>query len=79
MKQLLTVAAAGLIGLLPGSLVLGQPQVCEAVNAKLVKLFGAGGFSRLNNFGTGILVSPDGHVLTVANSLIDTPNLVVHL
>jgi S1-C subfamily serine protease len=44
-----------------------------------VKLFGAGGFSRLNNFGTGILVSPDGHVLTVANALIDTPNLVVHL
>lgn len=79
--RLAVLAAAGLVGLLPGSLVRAQPlpQVCEAVNAKLVKLFGAGGFSRLNNFGTGILISPDGHVLTVANALLDTPNLVVHL
>jgi serine protease Do len=79
--RLVVLAAAALTGLLPGGVVRAQPlvQVCETVNAKLVKLFGAGGFSRLNNFGTGIIVSPDGHVLTVANNLLDTPNLVVHL
>ena len=54
-------------------------EVCAAVNAKTVKLFGAGGFSRLNNFGTGVVVSPDGHILTVASQLLDTSDLVVHL
>ncbi|HEX4610354.1 MAG TPA: S1C family serine protease [Urbifossiella sp.] len=80
-SRLAVLAAAGLIGLLPGHALRAQPlvQVCETVNAKLVKLFGAGGFTRVNNFGTGILISPDGHVLTVANNLLDTSNLVVHL
>jgi serine protease Do len=54
-------------------------KVCEEVNSKMVKIFGAGGFSRLNNYGTGIIVSPDGHILTVANQLLDTADLVVHL
>jgi serine protease Do len=44
-----------------------------------VKLFGAGGFSRLNNYGTGIIISKEGHVLTVASQLLDTADLVVHL
>src|SRR6478609_8278243 len=48
-------------------------------NKKLVKVFGAGGFSRLNNFGTGIIISKDGYVLTVASQLLDTSDLVVHL
>src|SRR5579872_1294094 len=53
--------------------------VAEKANQKVVKLFGAGGFSRLNNFGTGIIISPDGHILTVASQLLDTTDLVVHL
>ncbi len=54
-------------------------KVCEDVNTRMVKLFGAGGFSRLNNFGTGILISKEGHILTVASQLLDTSDLVVHL
>ena len=54
-------------------------ELAEKTNKKLVKLFGAGGFSRLNNFGTGIIISPDGHILTVASQLLDTSELVVHL
>src|SRR5712675_2203796 len=54
-------------------------KVCDEVNTKMVKLFGAGGFSRLNNFGTGIIISKDGYVLTVASQLLDTSDLVVHL
>ena len=53
--------------------------LAEKTNKKMVKLFGAGGFQRLNNYGTGIIISPDGHVLTVASQLLDTTDLVVHL
>ncbi|HVL14748.1 MAG TPA: trypsin-like peptidase domain-containing protein [Gemmata sp.] len=54
-------------------------ELAEKANRKMVKLFGAGGFARLNNYGTGIVISPDGHVLTVASQLLDTSELVVHL
>lgn len=53
--------------------------LAEKANQKMVKVFGAGGFARLNNYGTGILISPDGHILTVASQLLDTSDLVVHL
>jgi S1-C subfamily serine protease len=54
-------------------------ELAAKANKKMVKLFGAGGFARLNNFGSGIVISPDGHVLTVASQLLDTSELVVHL
>jgi serine protease Do len=54
-------------------------EVVEKSNKKLVKVFGAGGFSRLNNYGTGIVISKDGYILTVASQLLDTSDLVVHL
>jgi S1-C subfamily serine protease len=54
-------------------------ETVEKANKKLVKLFGAGGFQRLNNYGTGIVISKDGHILTVASQLLDTSELVVHL
>jgi serine protease Do len=53
--------------------------VAEEVNRKMVKLFGSGGFRGLNSYGTGIVVSADGYVLTVASPLLDTSDLVVHL
>jgi serine protease Do len=53
--------------------------VSEQVNAKVVKVFGAGGFRGIANYGTGILVSPDGHILTVASQMLDAAELVVHL
>lgn len=53
--------------------------VTEEVNRKMVKLFGSGGFQGLNSYGTGILVSPDGYVLTVASPLLDSGDLLVHL
>jgi serine protease Do len=54
-------------------------EVTEQVNRKMVKLFGSGGFQGLNAYGSGILISPDGYVLTVASPLLDTPDLLVHL
>ncbi|HSQ55209.1 MAG TPA: trypsin-like peptidase domain-containing protein [Gemmata sp.] len=65
----------------PGAARAGQPldEIAAQANKKVVKLFGAGGFSRLNNFGSGIIISADGHILTVASQLLDTSELVVHL
>src|SRR5437763_1104803 len=54
-------------------------KVADDVNPKLVKLFGAGGFRGIANYGTGILISPDGHILTSATQMLDSAELVVHL
>jgi S1-C subfamily serine protease len=53
--------------------------VAEKVNNKLVKVFGAGGFLGIPSYGTGILVSGDGHILTVATQMLETRDLRVHL
>ncbi len=53
--------------------------VAQEVNRKMVKLFGAGGFKGLPSYGTGILVSPKGYILTVNNHILNTVDLRVHL
>lgn len=79
----LSAAIAGLL-VIPATLAAQSPipslaAVSEQVNQKLVKLFGSGGFRGLNSYGSGILVSSDGYVLTVASPLLDTADLAVHL
>lgn len=54
-------------------------KVSSAVNEKVVKIFGAGGFRGATNYSTGTLVSPDGHFITVASQTLDTSELIVHL
>src|SRR5438132_4889070 len=54
-------------------------QTAADVNKKMVKLFGSGGFKGLASYGTGLLVSPQGHILTVATPMLDTQDLRVHL
>src|SRR6478672_9484802 len=54
-------------------------QVATAANEKLVKLFGAGGYRGAESFGTGILVSPKGHILTAAAPFLDGRDLRLHL
>jgi serine protease Do len=53
--------------------------VAAQVNPKIVKLFGTGGFKGVVAYGSGLLVSPDGYILTVASLLLDTGDLRVHL
>lgn len=80
--------------LLPGSLLIALflpapavqaggddsfAQVADQVNKKLVKVFGAGGFQGLPAYGTGIIVSPDGYVLTAASHILTTEDLRIHL
>src|SRR5437773_9248316 len=49
------------------------------VNNKMIKLVGAGGFKGLPSYGTGILVSAKGHILTVNNHILSTADLRCHL
>lgn len=53
--------------------------VAEQVNGKIVKLYGAGGIQGLEAYGTGIIVSPDGYILTMNSHILATDNLRVHL
>jgi len=54
-------------------------KVADGVNEKMVKIFGSGGFKGLTNYSTGILVSADGDILTVASQTLDTSELIIHL
>lgn len=54
-------------------------QVATTANEKLVKLFGAGGYRGAESFGTGILVSKEGHILTAASQFLDGRELRLHL
>lgn len=46
---------------------------------KVVKIYGAGGIKGLEAYQTGVLISPDGLVLTVESYVLDTDDLVVVL
>jgi len=48
-------------------------------NSKMVKIFGSGGFKGATNYSTGMLVSGEGHILTIASTTLDTSELIVHL
>src|SRR5206468_3101470 len=54
-------------------------RVAEEVNKKLVKLYGAGGIKGLESYGTGVLISSDGYILTVNSHILDTRDLRVHM
>src|SRR4051812_11278865 len=75
------LAAAALWGLAaaPARADESFAKVAEAVNVKLCKLFGAGGVQGLASYGTGVVVSPDGYILTVHSHILDTQDLRVHL
>lgn len=47
------------------------PARLRIAQARIVKLTGAGGFQRLENYQTGILVSADGFILTVWSYVLD--------
>jgi S1-C subfamily serine protease len=73
--------ATGLLLLLVVTVAEAQQPLtagARAVNRKLVKLYGIGGYRGLPAYGTGILISPQGHILTVNNHLLNTPDIIVH-
>lgn len=77
------------LGFVAGCIVgLCAPQAARAddsferivgeVNKRVVKLYGTGGFKGMASYGTGVLVSPKGHILTAAGLMLDTQDLRVH-
>jgi S1-C subfamily serine protease len=81
MRPMRLLAGVALVLAVSGTVRADNPfhGVVAGVNPKLVKLYGSGGFQRLTAYGTGVLVSAEGHVLTVASPLLDTPGVRVHL
>ncbi len=83
MTSRLRILAALLIVLIAATgVVVGQGSftvVAAKVNPKLVKLFGAGGFKGLPSYGTGVLISPKGYILTLNNHILTTSDLRVHV
>lgn len=53
--------------------------IAREVNQKMVKIYGAGGYRGVNAYCTGVVISPDGYILTVYSPTLDTQNLRVHL
>ena len=51
--------------------VSAQVGTIDAVLPRMVKIFGAGGIRNLEAFSTGFLISPDGHVATIWNHVLD--------
>eukprot|EP00913_Durusdinium_trenchii_P023376 g21954.t1 len=57
----------------------GAGQSIKAALPKVVKIFGAGGIKKLHEYGTGLIISPEGHVITVWNHVLDTDDILVVL
>jgi serine protease Do len=54
-------------------------QAIEQVQPKIVKIYGAGGIQQMEAYQTGMLISPEGDILTVWSYVLDTDDLVVVL
>lgn len=50
-------------------------EVIAAAARKVVKLYGAGGLSGLEGYQSGIIVSPDGRIVTVASTVLDSDEI----
>lgn len=49
------------------------------VQRKVVKIYGAGGLRQMESYQSGILVSPQGHVVTALSYVLDTDDVAVVL
>jgi len=54
-------------------------QVIAQTQPKIVKIYGAGGFQGLEAYQSGMLISAEGHVLTVWSYVLDTDEILVVL
>jgi S1-C subfamily serine protease len=55
------------------------PDVARQVQPKVVKLYGAGGLRGLESYQSGILISAEGHVLTVWSYVLDADDVTAVL
>jgi serine protease Do len=55
------------------------PDVARKAQPKVVKIYGAGGIRGLEHYQSGILISGNGHVLTVSSYVLDSDEVTVVL
>jgi len=48
------------------------PAIIDQVQPKIVKIYGAGGLRGMESYQSGMIVSPEGHVLTVWSHVLDS-------
>jgi serine protease Do len=77
------VFARAVVGLVLLSNQAGAQSTSETIRTaapKVVKIFGAGGARNLYAYGSGFLVSPQGHIVTVWSHILDsdTVSVVLH-
>jgi serine protease Do len=51
----------------------------ERIQAKMVKIYGAGGYRGLESYQSGMLISPQGHILTAYSHVLDTDYITAYL
>jgi len=52
-----------------------RADVIDETQPKIVKIHGAGGFQGMEAYQSGILISPDGHILTAFSHVLDTDSI----
>jgi S1-C subfamily serine protease len=57
----------------------GINRVIDEAQAKVVKIYGAGGFRGMEHYQSGFLISADGHILTAWSYVLDTDYISVTL
>ena len=79
-RVLQVVAAVVLMfGTAQSSSAQSMRETIEATLPRIVKIFGAGGVRNLEAYGTGFLISPEGHVATVWSHVLDREEVIAVL
>ncbi|MGE0376918.1 MAG: S1C family serine protease [Planctomycetaceae bacterium] len=71
-SRLLLMVLAGLLCGRSTGRAQSTSEAIDTVLPRVVKIFGAGGLKNLETYGTGFLVSPEGHIVTAWSHLLDT-------
>lgn len=81
--SLLVAVVAGVSGLVPGTACAASQrsssETIDYVLPRMVKIFGAGGLQGLAAYGTGFLVSSEGHIVTVWSHVLDANEVIAVL
>lgn len=72
------LAAFSFAGFSDQSIAQNQDPLAYA-QARIVKIFGAGGMKNLHAYSTGFLVSPEGHVATIWSHVLDSDEVTAVL
>jgi len=80
-KRFLFIVAilGGLTATSAQTTVAGHAETIRQTMPKMVKIFGAGGLRRLHAYSTGFLITPEGHIATVWNHVLDAQEVTVIL